>query len=119
MNQLDAIVNLAPTGMIPTKARTPHVTLTTDEIVADVANYAKYLIDRGYLTGPFYANVLFGNVASAQATLLELGVVIGALPPGVIWSVGGIGDAQLPMNAISLAYGGGVRVGIEDNWWFD
>ena len=84
-----------------------------------MANYAGYLIDRGYLTPPFYANVFFGNVASAQATLLELGVVIGALPAGVIWSVGGIGDAQLPMNAISLAYGGGVRVGIEDNWWFD
>ena len=84
-----------------------------------MANYAGYLIDRGYLTGPFYANVFLGNVASAQATLLELGVLIGALPPSVIWSVGGIGDAQLPMNAISIAYGGGVRVGIEDNWWFD
>jgi uncharacterized protein (DUF849 family) len=84
-----------------------------------MANYARYLIDHGYLSPPFYVNVLLGNVASAQATLLEMGVLIGALPTGVTWSVGGIGDAQLPMNAIAIAYGGGVRVGIEDNWWFD
>lgn len=31
------IVNLAPTGMVPTKAMTPHVPLTTEEILADVA----------------------------------------------------------------------------------
>jgi 3-keto-5-aminohexanoate cleavage enzyme len=84
-----------------------------------MANYARYLIDRGFLRPPFYANVFLGNVASAQATLLEMGVLLNALPTGVVWSVGGIGDAQLPMNAISIAYGGGVRVGIEDNWWFD
>jgi uncharacterized protein (DUF849 family) len=84
-----------------------------------MANYAGYLIERGLLTPPFYANVFLGNVASAQATLLEMGVLINALPSGVSWSAGGIGDAQLPVNAIAIAYGGGVRVGIEDNWWFD
>jgi uncharacterized protein (DUF849 family) len=30
------LINLAPTGMIPTRAMTPHVPLTVDEIVADV-----------------------------------------------------------------------------------
>ena len=84
-----------------------------------MANYAKYLLDRGYVSPPFYANVFLGNVASAQATLLELGVLLAALPSGSVWGVAGIGDAQLPMNAIGLAYGGGVRVGIEDNWWHD
>ena len=40
MSQLDAIVNLAPTGMVPTKALTPHVPVSPDEIVADVAKCA-------------------------------------------------------------------------------
>jgi uncharacterized protein (DUF849 family) len=33
--------------------------------------------------------------------------------------VAGIGDAQLPMNAVAIACGGGVRVGLEDNVWYD
>jgi uncharacterized protein (DUF849 family) len=235
---MDAIVNLAPTGMIPTKAMTPHVPLTPEEIAADVlacadlgittahlhardesgdptyrkdvyariiglirdrrddlvlcvscsgrnwpelekraevleldgdlkpdmasltlsslnfatsaslnapetvqglaermrdrgirpeleifdlgmANYAKYLLRKGMLAGPLYANLFFGNIASAQPTLLELGLMIEALPPDTVWAAAGLGEAQLPMNAIALAYGGGVRVGIEDNIWFD
>jgi uncharacterized protein (DUF849 family) len=31
----------------------------------------------------------------------------------------GVGDAQLMMNAIAVASGGGVRVGLEDNIWYD
>jgi uncharacterized protein (DUF849 family) len=41
------------------------------------------------------------------------------LSPHSYWSVAGIGDAQLIMNSIVIAYGGGVRVGLEDNIWYD
>ncbi len=41
------------------------------------------------------------------------------LPDGSLWSVGGVGRTQLPMNIISIIAGGGVRVGLEDNIWFD
>ena len=34
-------------------------------------------------------------------------------------SAAGIGNAQLPMNAVAIAAGGGVRVGLEDNIWYD
>ena len=33
--------------------------------------------------------------------------------------LGGIGAAQLRANAIAIVDGGGVRVGLEDNLWFD
>ena len=33
---MDLIVNFAPTGMIPTKEMTPHVPITTEEIIEDV-----------------------------------------------------------------------------------
>lgn len=41
------------------------------------------------------------------------------LPPNSFWSLAGIGDAQLMMNSVSIASDGGVRVGLEDNIWFD
>lgn len=84
-----------------------------------MANYANYLVGKGVLTGAVYANLFLGNIATAQATLLELGVLLNALPEDWMWSVAGIGAAQLPMNAVAIAYGGGVRVGLEDNIWFD
>jgi uncharacterized protein (DUF849 family) len=41
------------------------------------------------------------------------------LPPKALWSLGGIGNSQLMMNAVAIAAGGGVRVGLEDNIWYD
>lgn len=45
--------------------------------------------------------------------------MIKELPKGSIWSVGGIVNSQLTMNAIPLVVSGGVRAGIEDNIWYD
>ena len=82
-------------------------------------NYAKYLIKKGLLTPPYYFTLLLGNIACAQANLMHLGYMINELPDDSFYSVAGIGNAQLPMNAVSIAYGGGVRIGLEDNIWFD
>ena len=45
--------------------------------------------------------------------------MIRELPEGSIWSVGGVGDCQLKMNVLGIAAGGGIRVGLEDNIWYD
>lgn len=82
-------------------------------------NYAKYLEKKGLLEAPFYFNLLLGNIACAQANLLHCGVMINDLPDGSFWSLAGIGNDQLPMNSLSIAIGGGVRVGLEDNIWYD
>lgn len=86
---------------------------------AGMINYAKYLIKRGLLDPPFYFNLILGNIACAQADILYAGIMIRDLPEGSIWSIGGIGDDQLKMNSVAIAIGGGVRVGLEDNIWFD
>lgn len=86
---------------------------------AGMINYAKYLARKGLLHEPYYFNLMLGNIACAQPDLLHLGVMIRDLPENSFWSVAGIGNAQLPMNSISIASGGGVRVGLEDNIWFD
>ena len=82
-------------------------------------NFSHYLIRKGLLEPPYYFNFLLGNIAAAQAKLLHLGLLISELPPDSIWSVTGIGDSQCRMNAVGIIVGGGVRVGLEDNIWFD
>jgi 3-keto-5-aminohexanoate cleavage enzyme len=82
-------------------------------------NYAKYLIRKKLLRPPYYFNLILGNIACAQADMLHLGLMIRELPENSYWSVGGIGEWQLKMNILSIVSGGGVRIGLEDNIWFD
>ena len=86
---------------------------------AGMINYAKYLEKKGLLEPPHYFNLLLGNIACAQADMLHAGVMIQDLPPDSYWSLAGIGNEQLKMNSLAIAFGGGVRVGLEDNIWYD
>ena len=86
---------------------------------AGMINYAKYLERKGLLEPPHYFNLLLGNIACAQADLLHAGIMINDLPPNSLWSLAGIGDSQLMMNSVAVAAGGGIRVGLEDNIWYD
>lgn len=82
-------------------------------------HYGHYLVRKNILKPPFYVNILVGNVAGMQANLAELGVVLAQLPPDAVWALGGIGQQQLTANALAIATGGGVRIGLEDNLYYD
>ncbi len=82
-------------------------------------HYAHYLIQKNILQPPYYFNLLFGNLAGMQTDLAEIGLALKQLPAGSVWALGGIGRQQLDANAIAIASGGGVRVGLEDNLYFD
>lgn len=86
---------------------------------AGMINYAKFLEKKGLLKAPHYFNLLLGNIACAQADLLHAGLMVRDLPENSYWSFAGIGDAQLAMNSVAIAANGGVRVGLEDNIFFD
>jgi len=86
---------------------------------AGMINYAKYLSKKSMLQPPYYFNLLLGNIACAQADLLHAGVMVNDLPDDSYWSLAGIGEHQLRMNSLGVAFGGGVRVGLEDNIWYD
>jgi len=86
---------------------------------AGMINYGKYLEKKGVLEPPHYFNLLLGNIACAQADLLHTGIMIHDLPDNSFWSLAGIGNYQWMMNSIAVVSGGGVRVGLEDNIWFD
>jgi 3-keto-5-aminohexanoate cleavage enzyme len=84
-----------------------------------MVNVAHVLRKEGLLPGPVVANLFFGNVAGMQAHPSEVGLAVERLPEGALWSGAGLGDFQLTAQALSVAAGGGVRVGLEDGIWYD
>lgn len=82
-------------------------------------NTAKVLINRGILKKPFYFNLLLGSIYSMPATLFDLAHMVTSLPPNVHWGAAGIGKFQLNMNLAAILMGGNVRVGLEDNIYYD
>ena len=84
-----------------------------------MVHFAKYLITKGILEEPLYVNILLGNLGTSPSTGLDLGIMVNALPEGTVWAAAGIGRYQLWANALALAMGGNVRVGLEDNLYYD
>jgi len=82
-------------------------------------NYGMYLIKKNLIEGPFYWNLLFGNIAGMQANFSHMGTAIREIPADHYISLAGLGANQLTINGASIALGYGVRVGLEDNIWFD
>jgi 3-keto-5-aminohexanoate cleavage enzyme len=84
-----------------------------------MARYVGYLVERGVLMPPLYANVFFGNVATAHAELSDMAALVNALPSDTVIAFGGIGHAQRQMASVAVALGYGVRIGLEDNIYAD
>lgn len=82
-------------------------------------NAVKVLIKKGVFAGPFYMNLLLGSLYSAPATLFDLSCMVKSIPSGFCWAATGIGRFQLKINLASILMGGHVRVGLEDNIYFD
>jgi 3-keto-5-aminohexanoate cleavage enzyme len=82
-------------------------------------DYAAYLRTKGLLDDPVYANILLGSLGTLQATPFNLALAVERLPAGATWAAAGIGRHQFAMNRLAIAMGGHVRVGLEDNLWWD
>ena len=78
-----------------------------------------YLVPRGLIVPPFYANLLLGSLGTVAASARNLVHMVDALPAGTIWAAAGIGRFQFQMNNLAIIMGGHVRVGLEDNLWMD
>lgn len=86
---------------------------------AGFINFAGYLIKKEELRPPYYFNLILGTLGAAPLDLVGLGHMVMLLPPGATWAVGGLGRYQLAANVMSMAAGGHVRVGLEDNIYYD
>ena len=82
-------------------------------------DYAAYLRERGLLGDPVYVNLLLGSLGTLAATPLNLALLVDRLPAGAIWAATGIGRFQRRVTQWAVAIGGHVRIGLEDNLWFD
>ena len=82
-------------------------------------NYGRYLIRKKIIDKPFYWNLIFGNIAGMQAIISEIGIALQAIPDNHFISIGGLGEYQLKAHGMAVANGLGVRVGLEDNIWWD
>jgi uncharacterized protein (DUF849 family) len=82
-------------------------------------NFGKYLINKQIIKGPFYWNLIFGNIAGFQANLNQMATAVSEITENHFVSFGGIGESQIIANTIAVTMDYGVRVGIEDNIWFD
>lgn len=73
------------------------------------------MIKKGWIEGPPWLQLCMGIKWGIKATPENLLFLVNRLPSQAIWSVLGVGKAQLPMIAQSILLGGHVRVGFEDN----
>jgi 3-oxoadipate:acetyl-CoA acetyltransferase len=86
---------------------------------AGMARVLAHLVSDGVLELPCFVNLVLGNIASADAGLLDIAAILQYLPEGSVRCFGGIGKAQLKANLLGLLFADGVRVGLEDNIYFD
>ncbi len=83
-------------------------------------NYGKFLIRKELVQPPFYWNLIFGNISGFQARISHMKLAVEELAGEENFiAFGGIGRSQLTANRYAIENGFGVRVGIEDNLWFD
>ena len=76
---------------------------------------ALHYMKKGVLHGPGYFQFVLGAAGGIGASVENLVFLKGLLPPDAVWSAFGIGAAHLPILFATLALGGHIRVGMEDN----
>ena len=78
----------------------------------------KYFLEKGFLKAPLHFQLVLGVLGGAMATVEDLVYLKSLLPAGSSWSAFGIGRAHLPIMMATLAMGGNIRVGLEDNVYY-
>jgi uncharacterized protein (DUF849 family) len=82
-------------------------------------NYVFYLVRKRIIHQPCYLNFILGSLGTSGARVLDLANMARDVPEDWTWAAAGIGRYQLPVNMAALVMGGHVRVGLEDNVYYD
>jgi uncharacterized protein (DUF849 family) len=80
---------------------------------------AQALVKSGYLDAPVHFQLVLGVAGGCGATIENLQYMARLLTPGSTWGAFGLGGAHLPIMFATLALGGHVRVGLEDNLYYE
>lgn len=79
---------------------------------------ALYYLKKGILKAPLHIQLCMGAPGGTAATVENLVYLKGLLPADSTWSAFGIGGNHLPILLTSIALGGHIRVGMEDNVYY-
>jgi len=79
---------------------------------------AKHYIETGLIKTPAHFQFIMGAPGGMAGTVENLVYVHSQLPEGSTWSASGIGKAHIPIMLATLAMGGHIRVGFEDNMYY-
>ena len=86
---------------------------------AGMLRYTSYLQNKGILKDLLYINVILGNLFNASADIDSIAHIKNYFPKNAKVCIGGIGGAQLKANIYGLIESDGIRIGLEDNFYFE
>lgn len=92
----------------------PEVELFDSGMIANM----KYYIKNGMLPEKVWCQMVMNVLGGAPGTVENLVHLVNQLPEGAMWSCTGIGTSHLPLMFATLALGGHLRVGLEDNLYY-
>lgn len=96
----------------------PEIELYTPVAMEDIYS----IISKGAVKRPFWINFVFGmrntNRGYMNFSPEMLIFLINLLPPDSLFNVVGVGRQELPATTLSILLGGNVRVGFEDNIYY-
>lgn len=79
-----------------------------------------YLIEKGIIPNESpYINILLGSLGTSPLHPVSIGSFLALMPANAVWAMAGVGSYQLDSNVAALSLGGNVRLGLEDNSYFD
>ena len=79
---------------------------------------AEHYMGRGILKAPCHFQFILGAPGGVAATVEDLLTLKQRLPPGATWAASGIGKGHVPIMLATIALGGHLRVGMEDNVFY-
>ncbi len=82
-------------------------------------NNALRLVKKGILQSPLHFDFVLGVPGACPGTVEDLMYMIKSIPGDSTWTVAGIGKSELPLAVMAIVLGGNVRVGFEDNIYYD
>ncbi len=80
---------------------------------------AEYYLKKGVLKAPLHYQLVLGAAGGSTATVENLVYLKSLIPEGSTWSALGIGQGHIPVLLTTIAMGGHVRVGLEDNIMYE
>lgn len=80
---------------------------------------AQYYVKKGVLKSPLHYQFVLGAAGGITATVENLVYLKSLIPEDSTWSAFGIGRGHIPILLTTIAMGGHVRVGLEDNIYYE